>query len=123
EFALATRWPDRDLSFRNLGWVGDNVYAEARSTFTTPPTPYEQLFQQIRSTEPTHVLVAYGGVEAQKGKAGVEEFVKGLEIIVDSIDALGAQTILLSTIPVKRAGSHENTTTQNDNLRLYADAI
>src|SRR5690606_9373377 len=33
------------------------------------------------------------------------------------------QTILLSTIPVKLAGSAENTVTQNKNLKLYADAI
>lgn len=123
EFAISSRWPDKDLTFRNLGWTGDNVYAEARSTFTTPPTPYQQLFQQIRSTNPNHVLIAYGGIESQKGKDGLSEFVKGLEIIIDSIDALGAQTILLSTIPVKLAGSPENTVTQNENLKVYADAI
>src|SRR5690606_5096094 len=57
EFAISSRWPEKDLTFRNLGWVGDNVYAEARSTFTTPPSPYQQLFQQIRSTDPDHVLI------------------------------------------------------------------
>lgn len=123
EFAISSRWPDKDLTFRNLGWTGDNVFAEARSTFTSPPTPYQQLFQQIRSTNPDHVLVAYGGVESQKGEAGLNEFVNGLEVLIDSIDALGAQTILLSTIPVKLAGSQENTAIQNKNLKLYADAI
>ncbi|ODS79315.1 MAG: hypothetical protein ABS46_15970 [Cytophagaceae bacterium SCN 52-12] len=123
EFALASRWPDRELTFRNLGWTGDNVFAEARSTFTTPPTPYQQLFQQIRSTKPNHVLIAYGGIESQKGEEGLSQFTKGLEVIIDSIDALGAQTILLSTIPVKLAGNKENTVIQNKNLKLYADAI
>src|SRR5690554_2067742 len=73
EYALATRWPDRELTFRNLGWMGDNVFAEARSTFTTPPTPYQQLFQQIRSTAPDYVLLAYGGIESQKGTAGIRQ--------------------------------------------------
>lgn len=123
EYAISSRWPDKNLTFRNLGWVGDNVFAEARSTFTTPPTPYQQLFQQIRSTNPNHVLIAYGGVESQKGEAGINEFLKGLEVIIDSVDALGAQTILLSTIPVKNAGNSENTIAQNKNLKLYADAI
>src|SRR5690606_20500835 len=68
-------------------------------------------------------LIAYGGVESQKGEAGVGEFVKGLGAILDSVDALGAQSILLSTIPVKLAGNPENTIAQNKNLRLYADAI
>lgn len=123
EFAFTSRWPDRALTFRNLGWTGDNVYAEARSTFTTPPTPYQQLFQQIRSTRPDYVLIAYGTVEAQKGEAGVEEFTRGLEVIIDSVDALGAQTILLSTIPVRLAGTQENTLNLNKNLQLYRDAI
>lgn len=123
EFAMTSRWPDLDLTFRNLGWTGDNVFAEARSTFTTPPTPYQQLFQQIRSTNPDHVLIAYGGVESQNGQEGLNRFVEGLEAIIDSVDALGAQTILLSTIPVKLAGSLENTVIQNKNLKLYADVI
>lgn len=123
EFAITSRWPDLDLTFRNLGWTGDNVFAEARSTFTTPPTPYQQLFQQIRSTNPSYVLIAYGAVESQNGTAGLNQFVNGLDAIIDSIDALGAQTILLSTIPVKLAGSPEHTVIQNKNLKLYADAI
>lgn len=123
EFAVTSRWPELDLTFRNLGWTGDNVFAEARSTFTTPPTPYQQLFQQIRSTKPDWVLIAYGAVESQGGEAGLREFVNGLEAIIDSVDALGAQSILLSTIPVKWAGTPENTVTQNKNRRMYADAI
>ncbi|QEC51893.1 lysophospholipase L1-like esterase [Anseongella ginsenosidimutans] len=123
EFALATRWPGRELTFRNLGWTGDNVFGEARSTFTSTPTAYQQLFQQIRSTRPDYVLIAYGTVEAQKGSAGLDAFSKGLEVIIDSVDALGAQTILLSTIPVKLAGTPENTVIQNKYLKTYSDAI
>lgn len=123
EFALGSRWPDRELTFRNLGWTGDNVFAEARSTFSTPPTAYQQLFQQIRAARPDHVLIAYGGVESQKGREGLDQFTRGLEAIIDSVDALGAQTILLSTIPVRLAGTPENTQLQNQNLQLYADAI
>ena len=123
EFALATRWPDRELTFRNLGWMGDNVFAEARSTFTTPPTPYQQLFQQIRSTNPDYVLLAYGSTEAQRGQAGVKHFVKGLETLIDSIDAMGAQTILISTVPVQSAGDAQLTEQLQKNLKIYADAV
>ena len=69
------------------------------------------------------MLIAYGAIEAQKGEAGLDEFTKGLEVIIDSVDALGAQTILLSTIPVKLAGTPENTVTQNKSLKIYSDAI
>lgn len=123
EFALTSRWPDRELSFRNLGWTGDNVFAEARTTFSTPPTAYQQLFQQIRAARPNHVLIAYGGVESQEGEPGLAKFVDGLSKIIDSLDAIGANTVLLSTVPVKFAGSDGNTTLQNQNLERYADAI
>lgn len=123
EFAIASRWPDRQLIFRNLGWTGDNVFGQARSTFTSPPTPYEQLFQQIRSTRPDYIFIAYGTVEAQQGAAGLNEFTRGLEAIIDSAEVLGAKTILLSTLPVKLAGTAENTLIQNKNLKMYADAI
>src|SRR5690606_13228056 len=123
ELALSSRWPDADLVLRNLGWTGDNVFAEARSTFTKPPTAYQQLFMQLRSTNPDYVFIAYGGIESQKGEEGLEEFTRGLEVIIDSVDALGAETILLSTIPVERAGNEENTRVQNRNLKTYADAI
>src|SRR3546814_21052269 len=69
ELAIASRWPDRELTFRNLGWTGDNVFGQARSTYTSPPTPYQQLFQQLRSTRPDYVFLAYGVVEAQKGRS------------------------------------------------------
>ncbi|TAE90856.1 MAG: GDSL family lipase, partial [Runella slithyformis] len=55
ELALTTRWPNRNVTFRNLGWTGDNVWGEARSTFTNPPTPYQHLMQQITQAKPTLV--------------------------------------------------------------------
>lgn len=123
EFALASRWPDRELTFRNLGWTGDNVFGEARSTFTNPPTPYQQLLQQITDSKPDYVLIAYGSIESQQGQEGLTRFTEGLLKIIDTVEALGAEPILLSTIPVRQAGSPENTGIQNRNLKLYADAI
>ncbi|MCY7359389.1 MAG: GDSL family lipase, partial [Rudanella sp.] len=71
ELALTTRWPDRDLTFRNLGWTGDNVFGVARSTITNPPTAYELLMDQLTKAQPTVVFVAYGGIEAEEGEAGI----------------------------------------------------
>src|SRR5690625_5814398 len=35
EFAITSRWPDRNLTFRNLGWTGDNVFAERSEEHTS----------------------------------------------------------------------------------------
>ncbi|CAG4988483.1 hypothetical protein DYBT9275_00090 [Dyadobacter sp. CECT 9275] len=123
ELALTTRFPDRDLTFRNLGWTGDNVWGEARSTFTNPPTPYEHLMQDITQAQPKVVILGYGGVEAQEGEAGLPRFREGLNKLLDKIDALGARAILLSPIPVMTSDTSVNLSKRNADLELYAKAI
>ena len=123
ELALTTRWPNRDVTFRNIGWSGDNVFGDARSYFTNPPTAYDLLIEQITKSKPTIVVIAYGGIEAQEGEAGLPRFNEGLNKLLDKIEGLGAKAILLSPIPIMSAGSLENLATRNKNLELYAAAI
>lgn len=35
ETALTTAWPDRQITFRNLGWSGDTVWADSRDLRST----------------------------------------------------------------------------------------
>ncbi|MFD1139556.1 GDSL-type esterase/lipase family protein [Larkinella insperata] len=123
ELALTTRWPDRFVTFRNLGWTGDNVFGDARSTFTNPPTAYEHLMNQLTQAKPTIVFLGYGGVEAQEGEAGLPRFKEGLTKLLDKIDQLGAQTVLLSPIPVVAFDSSQNVGQRNAMLERYAAEI
>ncbi len=123
ELALTTRFADKGITFRNLGWTGDNVWGEARSTYTNPPTPYEHLMQDITKAAPTVVFLAYGGVEAQEGQQGVAHFKEGLNKLIDKIDALGAKTVLLSTIPVVSGDTAQHIDNRNADLELYSKAI
>jgi lysophospholipase L1-like esterase len=120
ELALTTRWPDRNVTFRNIGWSGDTVFGDARSYFTNPPTPYELLMKQITDARPTVVFVAYGGIEAQEGEAGMTRFNEGLNKLLDKIEELGAKAVLLSPIPVL---SSVKTDQRNALLRRYAASI
>ncbi|GHB66999.1 hypothetical protein GCM10007390_20370 [Persicitalea jodogahamensis] len=120
ELALTTRFPDRNVTFRNIGWSGDNVFGDARSYFTNPPTPYELLMKQITEAKPTVVFVAYGGVEAQEGEAGVSRFTDGLNKLLDKIEELSAKAVLLSPIPVL---SSIDAAPRNANLQRYATVI
>jgi lysophospholipase L1-like esterase len=119
ELALTTRWPDRQVTFRNIGWTGDTVFGEARSYFTNPPTPYELLMKQVTDAKPTVAFVAYGSIEAQKGPDGIPDFVKGLDRLLDTLSALGARTVLLSPTPLFMA----NADARNDQLAAYAREI
>jgi lysophospholipase L1-like esterase len=123
EMALTTRFPDRDVTFRNLGWTGDDVWGDARSTFTNPPTAYQHLIENITKAQPTVVFLGYGGVEAQEGAAGLPHFQDGLNKLLDKIDSLGARTILLSPIPVISSDTSINLSQRNSDLVLYASAI
>ncbi|MGM9510224.1 SGNH/GDSL hydrolase family protein [Larkinella sp. GY13] len=123
ELALTTRFPDRDVTFRNLGWTGDNVFGVARSTITNPPTGYDLLMEHLTKAKPTLVFLGFGGIEAQDGEAGLPVFRDGLAKLIDKIDQLGAKTILLSPIPILSADTPENRAKRNAMLEVYASAM
>lgn len=101
ETMLLSYWPERKISFRNLGWSGDTVEGKARSYISKPPKPYDLLLQQIEKTKPNVVFLAYGGVESYEGMRGLEKFKQGLNQLLDHIIALGAEPIIWSTLPQK----------------------
>lgn len=123
ELALTRRWPDKKVTFRNLGWEGDNVFGQARSHFTNPPTAYETLMMQITNANPTVIFIAYGGVEAQDGEAGVDNFKEGLNKLLDKTDEIGARAILLSPIPILSGIPADILATRNNHLKFYSNII
>ncbi|MBI1916707.1 MAG: GDSL family lipase, partial [Planctomycetes bacterium] len=60
ETVLTTRYPDRDVTFRNLGWSGDTVLGEARAGFGSPADGFRHLTEHVLALKPTVLLVAYG---------------------------------------------------------------
>jgi lysophospholipase L1-like esterase len=123
EFALTTRWPNRNVTYRNIGWNGDTVWGEARSFITNPPSAYELLIQQLTIAQPTVVFIAYGGIESQAGEAGLPHFDQGLNQLLDKIDQLGAKAVLLSPIPIMAAATGEELLARNSMLARYGAAI
>jgi lysophospholipase L1-like esterase len=123
EYALTTRWPERDITFRNLGWTGDNVHGEARSYYTTPPDSYELLIKQLKEANPTVVFIGYGANEAYEGEEGVPKFKKGLNKLLDEVEKMEARAILLSPIPQMSGLLPEELAARNENLKLYSSVI
>ncbi|GEO19945.1 hypothetical protein CQA01_04790 [Cyclobacterium qasimii] len=123
EYRLTNYWPEKHLTFRNLGWSGDTVFGEARSYYTSPPGPYELLISQIKASNPDWMIIAYGNVEAQDGASGLAHFKAGLNQLLDSVEALAAKPVLLSTIPQAIAGSEALLAKRNEGLILYNEAI
>src|SRR5262245_23875612 len=59
ETALTSRFPDRNVTFRNLGWSGDTVWGEARIGFDLdrPEHGFERLRDHVLSLKPTVIVV------------------------------------------------------------------
>lgn len=123
ETALTERWPNQNITYRNIGWTGDMVRGEARFTFTNPPTGYQTLIENIKRTQPTVVFIAYGGLEAMKGESALPYFTEGLNQLIDTLDLLGARSVLISPIPIMLPDSSANAAERNKLLKLYSAKI
>ena len=99
EMELTSVLRTRNLTFRNLGWSGDNVRGESRAVFGSIEDGYARLLRDLKLASPSVVLIHYGIVEARAGPAGLEGFRQGLKQLVDDIQRLDARVVLLLPRP------------------------
>jgi lysophospholipase L1-like esterase len=124
EMMLTCRHPDRNVTFRNLGWSGDTVWGEARAGFGTVADGFRELKEHVEALKPTVIFVAYGANESFAGPEGLPRFIEGYGTLLDVLAKTGARIVLLSPTPHEDLGRPlPNPTEQNKNLALYRDAI
>jgi lysophospholipase L1-like esterase len=124
ELALTARYPDKNITFRNLGWSGDTVWAEARAGFGTPADGFKKLKEGVHGLKPTVLIVGYGGNEAFAGAAGLPRFEKGLNDLLDAVTPTGCRVILLAPLKQEDLGRPlPDPTAHNKDLALYRDKI
>lgn len=78
---FASRYPDLDVTFRNIGWSGDTPDGKSRlgrSLLQAGKEPadegWRQLIAQLEETTPTVVVLGYGMANSFDGEAGLTEF-------------------------------------------------
>ena len=98
EAELQCRRPDWQLSFRNIGWSGDDVHGIARKRFDKPEDGFLRLLQDVQTANANVVLVAYGFAEASDGAVAVERFEKGLRRLVGELRQQDRRAVLISPI-------------------------
>jgi putative heme-binding domain-containing protein len=119
ELMMTLRWPERNVTFRNLGWSADTPVGISRVSFDWNKGEaewFKQLVEQVKQTQPTVVVLGYGmassledaaqtELERQmgtspQGTARLDKFVRDYEKLIDAILALNKETrfILLSPI-------------------------
>ena len=124
ETQLTARYPDRHITFRNLGWSADTVFGDSRAGFGTVNDGYEQLKQRVFEQQPTVIVLGYGGAVSSGGKAGLPAFEAGLRRLLSTLDETQATIVFLGPIqqedlgrPLPRAEAF------NQNRVLYGQAI
>ncbi len=124
ETALTRRYPDKSITFRNLGWSGDTVFGDARAGFDTQADGFRHLKDHVLALKPTVIILGYGTNESCEGPKGLPHFVKGLETLLDTFAPTKARIVLLSPLKQENLGPPlPDPKENNKNLRLYADAI
>ena len=128
ETALTARWPDRNITFRNLGWSGDNVYGEARLAFdiNKPELGLKRMVDLTLAEKPTVIFICYGTNESFEGEAGLARFEKGYEKLLDELKPAKARIVLFTPTPVENSSSKlpdDEKKKQNKNLAVYSNTI
>jgi lysophospholipase L1-like esterase len=124
ETALTRRYPDKSITFRNLGWSGDTVFGDARAGFGNQADGFRHLKEHVLALKPTVIVIGYGTNESFEGPKGLPRFVKGLESLLDTFAPTKARIVLLSPLKQENLGPPlPDPSENNKNLRLYADAI
>ena len=104
ETRLTSRYPDRQIKFRNLGWSADTVFGESRAGFGSVADGYQQLKQRVFEAQPTVIILGYGGAAASAGEAGLPAFTKGLETLLNLLEETKATIVILSPIKQEDLG-------------------
>jgi len=141
ESQLTTRFHDKSITFRNLGYSGDTVWCQARNLcsgwdqFGPPDQGFKRLQKLVEEFNPTLIFVAYGMSESFDGPAGVDHFTQGLDRLLDMLNHTGnsettskssdaVRIVLVSPIPHENLGPPlPDPSEHNRNLRLYCSAM
>lgn len=86
----------RRVTFRNLGWDGDTVFAESRGIFDSPDVGYQRMIEHVRAEEPTVIVVCYGQNEALSPGQWQDAFRTRMRRLLDDLSSTGATIVLLS---------------------------
>ncbi|MCE9605769.1 MAG: hypothetical protein K8U03_12815 [Planctomycetia bacterium] len=124
ELMLTMAWPDRNVTFRNLGWSGDTVEGESRAGFGRPADGFKALVDQVNAAKPTVIFVGYGNVEAFGGEKELPNFIVRFNKLLDVLEATKARILVLGPIPQNPSVSKSSgVSAYNLEVERYGKAI
>lgn len=124
EAALTAAYPERNITFRNLGWSGDTVWAESRGLFDAPEKGYARMIEQIKTLKPTVIFFGYGNNEAFAGEKGLKPFITQYEKLLDDLKPTGARYVIITpSAPGKTSKPLPSMHAYKDKLAKYVVEI
>ncbi|WP_435008560.1 SGNH/GDSL hydrolase family protein [Tundrisphaera lichenicola] len=124
ETRLTRRYPDRSITFRNLGWSGDTVEGPSRARFGTTTDGFQHLRDHVLALKPTVIILGYGANESFEGKAGLPKFLQDLDHLLATIEPSKARLVFLAPNRQEDLGPPlPDPTRHNADLALYRDAL
>jgi lysophospholipase L1-like esterase len=124
EAAITARNPDKNITFRNLGWSGDTVWGEARAVFGSPADGYKSLIDHVKAEKPTVIIVGYGTNESFAGEQGLPRFKEQYKKLLDDLAVTKARLVLLSPLRIRKMPPPlPDPAKANANLKIYSEAI
>lgn len=124
ELALTAQWSERNITFRNLGWSGDDARGRARRFFGPIEEGFKHLKTHVEGLNPTVIFVSYGAMESFEGRKGLSDFEANMNTLLDTLEETRARIVLLSPVPQENLGPPLPDPSENNaNLRLYTGSI
>jgi len=123
---LMTRFPNRSIRMRNLGWSADVVTCESRARFGSPKDGFEHLMNTLEVVKPSIVVLQYGANDSQAGAAGLEKFKADYRTLVQTIrEKFKPRKIILASpvTPLSFEGPWGNSESRRKDLALYKEAV
>ncbi len=131
EFMATTQFPDRHITFRNLGWSADTPVGQSRVGFDhSKPVAawFKELTNSIAELNPTVVFLGYGMANSFEGEAGLSKFTNDLTRLMDAIQVnAGTNSIrwaIFSPVPHEKLPAPlPDPAKHNAQLALYTAAL
>ena len=132
ELMMTTAFPDRHVTFRNLGWSADTPAGDSRfglSLLQAGREPddegWKQLLNQLELTDPTVVVFGYGMASSlEEGIGGVDTFTQEYEKLVESISAMFPEVRCVFLSPLSRTDKpSQKSDAHRQALQAYSDVI
>lgn len=131
ETRLTSAWPDRHVTYRNLGWSADTPAGQSRASFdwNKPESGWlARLLAEVEAAQPNAVILGYGMANSFDGEAGLATFRERIHRLIDGIinQAKGrvVRFVLLGPVRHEKLGPpFPDPTPHNASLQRYNDTL